>query len=176
MATEQKHDDGQNRQVVDMIAAFMRDAEHAADLVDRLLRTWFLGLGVGITPTSFPAEFLLELAAVIRIAQWQKANLLDVLGEQFAPWPDLLGQLMRRLMEDPTSFSLDPKMCPAPLSRRVVWVWFHRCSRSAIREVGVDVAIQPKAVEEMLEEIANLIWKYRHLSRPERTDVQTKSR
>jgi hypothetical protein len=165
MAIELENGAGRDRQVVEAIAAFIGDAEYMAELVHRFLTNCFKGLGLPIYEHCLPAEFLLELAAVIRIAQWQRAGLVDAMGEKFLPWQDLLRQLIRRLMEEPLSFSFDPKACSAPLCRRVVGVWFHRCSWSAVREIAVDVIVHPLAAYDMLSAVADLLWKYRRLSR-----------
>lgn len=167
MANPQQKDDDRDRQVIDAVAAFIGDAEHMAQLVRGFLTNWFKGLGLGKKRPSLPAEFLLELAGVIRIAHWQRAGLLDAMGERFPPWQDLLEQLMRRLMEAPASFCFDPRTSPAPLCRRSALIWFRRCSWSASREVGVDLVVRPLSVDDMLTAVANLLWNYRHLSRTE---------
>lgn len=167
MANPQQKDDGRDRQVVDAVAAFIGDAEHMAQLVHGFLTNWFKGLGLGKKQPCLPAEFLLELAGIIRVAQWQRAGLLDAMGEKFPPWQDLLEQLMCRLMDAPASFCLDARTSPAPLCRRSALIWFRRCSWSACREVGVDLVIRPLSINDMLTAVAKLLWKYRHLSQME---------
>ena len=165
MADLPQDDDGLDKQVIELTAAFISDAERMAQLVRGFMSNWFKGLGLKEKQPSLPAEFLLELAGVIRVAQWQRAGLLDAMGEEFPPWQNLLEQLMCRLMEAPTTFCFDPRTSQAPLCRRSTWIWFRRCSWSACREVGVDLVIRPLAVDDMLSAVANLLWNYRHLSR-----------
>jgi len=62
-----KSQDRTQAEVLRVIEAFVRDAQHAADeLVTGFLPRWFKSLGLK-KPPSLPAEFLLELSAVLRI-------------------------------------------------------------------------------------------------------------
>lgn len=155
------------QEVVEVLAAHVGDAEYMAVLTARVLDQWYEAWGRK-TPLPLPLEFLLELSAVIRIAVWQHAGLTDAMGAGFPAWQELLEQLLARLFNDPTSFSCDPLRCPAPLSKRVTSLWFNHCSWTATSLVGTDIVVHAVDEELLLDALADVLWKHRHLIRKER--------
>jgi hypothetical protein len=124
-----------------MLLAFLRDGEYAAYQTEQFLKLWTKSLGLKKLP-PLPAEFLLELSAVIRIAAWQRGGLTVEMQADFPPAEELLRELLERLLHRPKSFAVDPAACPAPLHGRVTRLWLRHCSWSAPAEVGVDVVVR----------------------------------
>jgi hypothetical protein len=156
-AERDEHDE-----VTKVLSAFVGDGEYMATLVARFLDEWHQAMGRK-KPLPLPAEFLLELSAVIRIAIWQRAGLTLEMGADFPPWQELLEQLLSRLFTNPTSFSCDPYSCPAPLRKKVVEFWFQRCSWTATLILGTDIVIHPVDEELLLDALADALWQHRNL-------------
>lgn len=124
-----------------VLLAFLRDGRYAAEQTENFLKLWTKSLGLKKLP-PLPAEFLLELSAVIRIAAWQRGGLTVEMQADFPPAEELLRELLERLLHQPKSFAVDPAACPAPLNGRVTRLWLRHCSWSAPAEVGADVVIR----------------------------------
>jgi hypothetical protein len=155
----------EHQMVVTALEAFARDSQYMADLAGQFLKRWFASIGYDKNPPALPAEFLLELSAVIRIAHWQRAGLTTEMGAEFPPAAELLEQLLSRLLEDPLSFCLDPGACPAPLQKQVVMTWFRHCSWTATSELGSDVVVNPIDEDLLLDALADLLWQHRSLAK-----------
>ena len=81
--TTQKMNTCQVTEVVPILEAFIRDAEYMAHLAAQFLDECLIkSLGFH-KPLCLPAEFLMEVSAVIRIANWQRGALMPVLGIEF---------------------------------------------------------------------------------------------
>jgi hypothetical protein len=124
-----------------ILTAFIRDGEFAAAQTDAFLKRWTKSLGLRKLP-PLPAEFLLELSAVLRIASWQSAGLDTQMKADFPTASELLRELIERLLKRPESFAIDLKECDAPLTGRVTRLWLRHCSWSAPTEFGVDVVVR----------------------------------
>ena len=139
-----------------VLLAFFRDGEYAAEQTEKFLKLWAKSLGLKKLP-ALPAEFLLELSAVLRIAAWQEAGLTDEMKTEFSPAKELLRLLVERLRDHPESFSLDLKNAPVPLTDRVAKLWFRNCSWSATSELGVDVVLRRPSRELLWDLLAELL-------------------
>ncbi len=102
-------------EVVEFIAAFARHAEETATIIAIFLKHWLASIGWR-KRTQFPAEFLAELGAIVRIALWQRSESLSHLAAEFPPAKELFESLIERLTRDPLSFSCDVSR-PYPLLR-----------------------------------------------------------
>lgn len=148
--------------VAEILQALIADGRQMADLAADFLCHWF-ELYESNPASRFPAEFVLEVSAILRIASWQRSGLVKELTTEFPPADALLDQLLGRLADDPFSFSYDPNHCPAPLSREILRVWFERCSWKAPGLLGADITVDPQHLELQLDVLAELLWTCRHL-------------
>lgn len=138
-----------------ILRAFIDDGRYEAVQTAAFLKLWAKSLKPRKLP-PLPAEFLLELGAVLRIAAWQLADLTTEMQADFPPAAELLRELVERLFYKPESFSNDPQKCPAPLSTRSSRLWFRHCSWTATGQLGVDVVIRkpdPNLVLDLLIEL-----------------------
>lgn len=139
-----------------ILGAFIRDGQYAAAQTAEFLKRWSKSLGRRKLP-SLPAEFLLELSAVLRIAAWQNANLDVEMKADFPPASELLRELIERLLKRPESFAIHLKDGDAPLTRRVTRLWLRHCSWSAPTELGGDVVIRRPDRELLWDAMAELL-------------------
>ena len=92
-----------DRSAVELIEAIIRDAEFMADLTASFLDQ--LGFLPPLKqrrkePVALPCEFLLELAAVLRLALWERAGLRDRLGRDLPPAEQALDDLFARFAQE----------------------------------------------------------------------------
>jgi hypothetical protein len=154
-----------------MLQAFVIDANYSAQLTARFVNVWAKSLNVDMT-NALPAEFLTELSAIIRIASWQLSGLASYMGADLPSWRTLFRELLHRLAHAPETFGDDSTTCAVPLARRVMELWFTRCSWCAPLFLGVDMIAHRPDSQVLLEALAELLWQGRHLiSRKDSTDV-----
>lgn len=139
-----------------VLLAFLRDGEYAAEQTENFVKLWTKSLGLKKLP-NLPAEFLLELSAVLRIAAWQQAGLATEMQAEFPPAQELLRELVERLRDHPESFSLELINSACPLTDRVAQLWFRNCSWSATSELGVDVVLRRPNRELLRDLLAELL-------------------
>lgn len=161
MAQSQLMNDEQS-DVADILQAMIVDGRRMADLASAFLRRWF-DEPESKTALRFPAEFLLEMTAVLRIADWQRSDLAKELEIVFPPADELLIQLLDRLADNPYSFSYDPDHCPAPLSREIMVVWFERCSWTGSKILNADVVVDRTHLDLQVDLLTELLWACRHI-------------
>jgi hypothetical protein len=161
MAQSQSMTDEQS-DVASILQAMIVDARWMADLACEFVRRWFDGAEPK-SASRFPAEFLLEVSAVLRIADWQRSDIAKELAISFPPADELLIQLLGRLADDPYSFSYDPDHCPSPLSREVMRIWFERCSWTGLRILNADVAVDRTHLDLQVDLLTELLWACRHI-------------
>lgn len=161
MATVEPQLDEQ-RDVFAILYAMVADSYRMADETQTFLRRWQKTMKLR-RKFQFPAEFLAELSAVLRIASWQESGLAKELGAEFSPAEELLRGLYQRLFESPESFGFEPATCDAPLSREVMRIWWKRCSWSAPGILGVDAAVGQRRRDLQVDALVELLWSCRHL-------------
>jgi hypothetical protein len=150
----------------DMVEAVARDAEAMAVAVAAYLES----RGVlpdrnqrAKAPVELPAEFLLELGAALRLAEWEKAGLRGTLRGLPAA-QSALADVLRRAAEQPEEFGTSVAIMP-PLLMTVITMAINGLSWHGRAELNADVAIAVDDDDEadVLEILANLIWDHRHL-------------
>jgi hypothetical protein len=143
------------------LEAFIRLAHADAEHVAGFLKRWLKPLRLG-RDTPFPAEFLLELAAIVRIAAWQQAGLAADLGT-FPPAQELLENLIRQFLADPMSFELEAPAVRRGLGSQVVSTWIARCAWKGPSETGADVWLGEIDEGLLLELMADFLYEIRNL-------------
>ena len=147
--------------VVSFVAAMIRLGHRQADLAAAFLRE------VGIQPApgqtlALPREFLLEVGAIMQIAQWEQSGLRDLMPVDLPSAGAALDDLARRLYE--TSEEYAANQSGTELSMQVMKAWIRHCALAAPEELGVDVVLHGRPAVELLEEIADFLWQHRHLA------------
>lgn len=152
---DERHD------VFAILRAMVADSHRMADATHAFLERWRKTLKLR-RKLQFPAEFLVELSAVLRIASWQQSGLAKELGAEFPAAEELLRDLFQRLLESPLSFGLDPATCQSPLSREVMRIWWKRCSWAAPGLLSADIAVAQSHRDLQIDALVELLWACRH--------------
>jgi hypothetical protein len=156
-----------HRLAVELIEFVERDAEFMADLTATFLD--FIGIVPPLkerlrNPVALPSEFLLELAAILRIAVWERAGLVDRIGDGLPSAEAALADLFGRLGPEPQA-SRSETMGTA-LRLAVFRTTVSRLAWGAREELYADVALD-LSDEGSAEALADFLWTHRDLGRPE---------
>jgi len=155
--------DGTQADVETILAAFIRLAHDDAERVAEFLRRWLQPLRIRPASTCFPMGFLLELAAILRIAAWQRAGLARDLNEAFPPARELLEDLIRRFTAEPMSFDFKMPVVPPRLCSQVVSTWFARCAWNSPSEMGADVWVGEIDDDLLFDVLADFLFEMRNV-------------
>jgi hypothetical protein len=156
--------DENRERVVRFLAQVIESAWHNAEMVAAFLAS--LGLKPKKNkPVYLPLEFLLELGAILRLAQWERAGIHHLIDPNLPSAREALRQLLVRATEVPDSFSLDVNLTTGHLSHQVFRLWLMRCARSSVQELGVDVLISGANSDLILNALAEFIWNHRQLGK-----------
>jgi hypothetical protein len=152
--------DGTQADVETILAAFIRLAHNDAERVVEFLRRWLKPLRIGPASACFPMEFPFELAAILRIAAWQRAGLAADLSDAFPPARELLEDLIRRFIADPLSFNAPavPRLCA-----QVVSIWIAHCAWDSPSETGADVWLSEIDNDLLHDAMADFLYEIRNL-------------
>jgi hypothetical protein len=141
-----------------IIEGFAFDGHFHASLVGRFLEAngWIPPRTArGRKPASFPKEFLLELAAILRVAWWEHLGLKDYLPAQQQSAAEALADLYQRWSADL------PQTVRAP-TLPVLHTWFSRFAWSGLEEMYADVVLDDTDEHASLEALADFLWEHRH--------------
>jgi hypothetical protein len=164
--------DGQRADVELFITARIRLAHTDAEHVAVFLRSWLQSLGLGHA-ASFPRGFLAELAAILRIALWQRGGLPADLENAFPPAAELLEQLIRGFIADPLSFVSTASGDRHGLRSQVESIWLARCAWTAPSELAADVWLGDIDEDLLVNALAEFLWTNRHKLRIEGKESQS---
>jgi hypothetical protein len=115
------------------------------------------GLGIKDKRSSWPATFLLELGAVLRIYQWEAAGIKDAVDATLPCSQAALADLVTRLQTEPERFIRGD----APLLLHVLRAWWFRCAHPNRQFIDVDLALPDVEPGRLLSCVAQLLWKLR---------------
>jgi hypothetical protein len=148
----------------ELAECIVHEAGHMADLTIRFLDDTglFPPEQRRERPVALPAELLLELAAVLRIAIWERDGLLDPVAVGLPHARDAYDELMERAAHRPDSFS--SVVISPPLHRKVMWVVLRQLAWNGRRDLGADVVLgrTDGDGEAELEAMAEFLWARRH--------------
>jgi hypothetical protein len=147
----------QDEAVVAVIVAFMRDADRMAEVTAAFLK--HLGPSLQSDQSSWPASFLLELGAVLRIRQWEAAGIKNAIDATLPSFQEALDDLARRLRTEPERFLRGE----APLLLRVLHLWWIRCAQPNSPQLNVDMVSSRVERGRLVSCIAQLLWNLRDL-------------
>jgi hypothetical protein len=106
-------------------------------------------------PVRLPASFLLELAAVVRLARWEQLGIRDRLPADLPRAASALAALARRWASGLPQG--DPPAGPS-LSERVMHVWLTHFAWGGLSNLHVDVLLDGAGEGELLEALADFLW------------------
>jgi len=150
------------KQVVDFLTALLLEGRRLANRTAAFLATVPAFAEATNNPPSLSPAFLLEVAAVLRLQDWERAGLTQWVPEVLPTARDMARQLMARLEAAPDSFGLDEELAASALFTQLGSVWIRHFSWDAPRILGVDIVVREDS-NDLLEELADLIWQHRHL-------------
>jgi hypothetical protein len=156
-----------DRPAADLIASIIQDAGFMAELTVHYLDR--LGLLPApkrrvTDPVALPGEFLLELAAALRLALWERAGLRDRLDPGLPPAAQALADLFARF--GPTPRGARAEGGGAALSGRVFRTTLRRLARDGRSELNADIVLEAPADEWALEALADYLWAHRRAGLP----------
>jgi hypothetical protein len=137
-------------EVVGILVPMVEDAEWLAAKTVGFLERLKKNLGHRKRSFPVPTEAICELAAIIRIAMWQRDGVAVSLGSQFEPAERLLERWFRRVFGIRQSGGGVSANEPE-LYTRVMRLWFYRCSWSAGPRLGRDIVLNPAEVDKLLD-------------------------
>ena len=147
----------QHEAAVEVIVAYMRDAERMAEKTATFLK--HVGWSLHDDQSRWPPAFLLELAAVLRIHEWEAAGIKHAIDPSLPSFREALANLAHRLRTETDQFIRGE----APLLLRVVNLWWSRCAHPTEQFVNVDVVLPGIDRNELCTRVAQLLWKLREL-------------
>jgi len=163
----------QRQAIARSVEAVIQQAARDADLVGQFL------LSHGYQPTGGRGDapnqaaqpspamngasmLLLNLAAALRIARWERQSIKSRLPETL---PDSTVALKATLAA--TNAAPDDRAAPRPaLHQQVFTIWLKHFSRQGSQQLGTDVLMNPADVnpDALLDTLADLLWQHRHLT------------
>jgi hypothetical protein len=136
-----------------------RQARFVSSLLSALLRT-AKQRGFTIEVAEIPPAVLLEFAALMQLRIWEQAGIapesLDLPSSHEA-----LRELGGRIQRDKSQFQ---RLDAASLEARVATVWFQRFAWNAPILLDADVVGGDLKVDDAVEAMAQLLWRYRNHS------------
>ena len=154
-----------NPEVVGFIGALLGQMAHAADLVGAFLR----GIGMretkDATPCGMPSQFLLVLAALLQLREWQAAGVIDGSDPDGLTIDEHIGLAIERFRDDPMAMARGDGGTQA--MKGVVRRWNETCCHDARGQLGCDVALHWNAdldVEQLVDAFADFLCRHRNVS------------
>ena len=158
-------------EVVAFIAAILRQMDHAAKLVVAFFRS--IGM-MGPHETSLPqlpGEFLLELAALLQVREWQAAGLIDWFDPDGLSIDDMIGRAIERLRDNPAAIDADLRGTEAMTD--VLRIWTETCAPDARGLLDADIAIRwdnSLDIDAMVNAFASFLCRHRNAGSPTEAD------
>ena len=104
-------------------------------------------------PCAVPLEVILKAAAIMRLVQWQSAGAPPAGYELPSP---------QELLDDLAKLPDTERFEARRISRDVLGVWMSTMSWRALRP-GADVIVRDVQPQSVADELAQLLWQFRHL-------------
>jgi hypothetical protein len=141
----------------DLVAAITDEAALDADRVGQFLQS--CGLRVSPDrPIRLPSSFLMDLGAALRLLDWEQAG-IRVHLDAGLPTAE---QLLCDILESVTGVRSSPSTLPlGTLTCRVVALFAERFSWHGRKELAADVIVDEADEEDILETLADFLWKNR---------------
>jgi hypothetical protein len=152
-----------NPEVVAFVAAVLRQMDHAAKLVTAFFhRIGMLGPEETSIP-GLPGQFLLELAALLQLREWQAAGVIEWSDPEGLTLDDLIALAIERLKQDPGAVAANHRGSEAMID--VVRLWTETCAPDARGYLDADVAIRwdsSRNLNAMVDAFATFLCRHRN--------------
>ena len=150
----------------DAIDGTVREAMLAADLLCDFLEAHRLLAGTGEQSDPLPLGAALQLAAALRLQQWEDRRFRDHLPADLPSAESTLVDALLMLRKGPSSALA--KTSGQSLARKCFVAWLRGFSWSARAELGIDVLLTgpERLSDDDHENLANLLWHHRHSEFP----------
>jgi hypothetical protein len=147
----------------DLVRAVAQDAALDADRVGCFLDE-LLGRcrapAAGRPPLLLPPDFLLELAAALRLLAWETSGLRCHLGAGLPPAQQALRDAFRWLK--PATAAPETGDGPERLMPRVLALFIERLAWNGRVEWGADIALGEAEEDVLVGVVADFLWSHRH--------------
>ncbi len=161
--------------VLEFLEAAVRQAQLDAERVVRFLER--VGFVPGPRqrakkPCNLPRAFLLQIAAAVRISDWELSGVAQKPLAELPSSEEVLASAFTSLGEL-LSGALNSE--PDPTTAKEVFIAWHRnFALNGPRDLGVNVVVDGIAPRESMELIADFLWRFRHLARESRMALEKK--
>ena len=141
----------------ELVAVLAADAVLDAECVGQFLQACGLR-GSRDRPIRLPSGVLLELAAVLRVLEWEQNGIRVHLDAGLPSADELVDDLLQRLKRAMSNSSTSPV---GTLIYHVVKLSVERMSWHGRRELAAEVALDDADEDALLEALADFLWKNR---------------
>jgi len=151
-------------EVIAFTAAVLLQMDHAANLVVAFFRSVGLMGPTVTTPPTLPREFLLELAALLQVREWQAAGVIDCYDSDNLSIDDRIGEAIERCHTDPGAVDDSRRGTDAMIG--VLRRWHESCCPAAREHLGCDVALHWDAgidIEQIVDAFADFLCRHRDM-------------
>ena len=126
-----------------------RQADRTAD--------WLQSVGVPPGPLKVPAAFLLELAAVLQLGEWEQRNVLAHLNIKLPSYREAAAQLASKAARGRAEFNGPNSI---PLSTLVTNIWIERFAWEGPALLQADIVFGDCDEEALVDQIADFLWQH----------------
>lgn len=145
-----------------LLAAILRQVDHAADLVLAFLRGHGLLVAGEAASLGLPREFLLELGALLQLREWQAGGVIDPIDVDGLPIDERIGASIQRLHDDPVAVATGRSGTAAMVD--MLRQWNESMALGAREGLGCDIALRWDRsidVESLIDSFADFLCRHR---------------
>lgn len=149
-------------EVVGFIAAVLRQMDHAADLLVAFFRSIGMLRPHETSLPALPGEFLLELAALLQLREWETGGVIEWFDPKGLSLDDRIGNAIKHLANDPVAFKSDRRGTNA--MNCLLRQWNEGCAPSARSYLNADMGIRwdhSLSIDDMVDAFATFLCRHR---------------
>jgi hypothetical protein len=149
----------QQRDVLDWLSAFIREAHRDAAAVSAFLASLGLAPDPSGQGAGFSQDFLLKIAAPVRLRHWERSGLRPRMGVALPSSDEVLVDVVG----DPNQKT--PRFSGRELTRQILWLHLTQFAWKSWPDAAADCLIlQSVPSADLLDTLARFLWQFRHLS------------
>ncbi|MFM8893384.1 MAG: hypothetical protein ACKOTB_17525 [Planctomycetia bacterium] len=148
--------------VVAWIAAVLRQMDHAADLVIAFFRSIGMMGDDERTVPPLPPEFLLELASLLQLREWQNAGVIEWNDPDGLSIDKLVTHAINRLQSDPQAAADERRGTEAMIA--LLRTWHETCAPTAREHLDADIAVRwdnAMNMDDVVDALATFLCRHR---------------
>jgi hypothetical protein len=147
--------------VKQLIEAVLSRVERSAAQAEQFLKSWCRQLRVR-DPGEWPTEFLMDLAAILELGQWQRRGDVPQALQSYPKWQVLLDELLSNAITQIENGVVRTKPNSSHARRSLFEVW----SKEAVwcSSASAPMRLATDQQEDLLNKLAHFLWNNRHLS------------